>query len=275
MGTADRNMRIERVPSRVALRARPVRPRARTHAPVAFSLAAVVVLVLLAGSESRGWGAGAGDTALPNALAVMPTGEGSAPDAEPALSDWYWAAMNSYVPSGFHYASLADITADSHLIIRGRVIGLSQGGIEPFDDTFYVKSMPVTFGVVAVDEVLKGSPESKAPGTILVARLAGGEMSETDLPQDEVILFLKNYAEMRRDFGALPAGDTDDRYYYVRPNGYQAVLRNRDGLVAVPSAPEGWWDQYGPFPSDINDLPFGVVASEVLQAAGLSQVGAQ
>jgi hypothetical protein len=171
----------------------------------------------------------------------------------------FWTTVTSYAPTSFHYESLDAIVADSHLILRGKLVGVTEGRVAPFD--LGLSDLPVVFTLVQVEEVLKGVAESREPGgAVLVARFARAGTSESELPKDEVILFLKNYARMRVDFGASPAGDADDRYYYARPNAYQAVLVNRDGTLFAPPAPPEWGYAYGPFPGDLNGLAFADVA---------------
>lgn len=121
----------------------------------------------------------------------------------------------------------------------------------------------MTFGVVTVDEVLKGTPQAKMPGTILVARLAQRGLSEADLPAGEVVLFLNNYAQQRVESGAAPSKDPDDRYYYSRPNSYQGVLRNFDGVVEVVDVPRRWEEFVGPLASRLDGKPFGEIVDRI------------
>lgn len=172
-------------------------------------------------------------------------------------SDWFWSRVTHFGAYGFTYESLAEITADAHLVVRGRVIGRQDGQLELFDGTV----TDVQWGVVSVDEVLKGSPQGKTPGAILVEDLGNVEAT-VDLPNGDVILFLKNYAQLRVDEGSAPSSDADDRYYYGRPNGYQCVLRNLDGQVGVPK-PFNWNGDLGPFLARIDGQPFDDVVNRV------------
>lgn len=130
------------------------------------------------------------------------------------LSDSYWNSITHFGAYGFEYRSLAEITHDSHLVVRGRVIDLTQGVLQAFEEGGPNGDMSVTFGMVAVDEVLKGIPEMRIEGRIEVARLGWAGMSASDLPQHEVVLFLKNYAQMRRDEGVETSEDAADNFYY-------------------------------------------------------------
>jgi hypothetical protein len=155
------------------------------------------------------------------------------------------------------------MVADSHLVVRGHIVGVTRGSIEPFERVAGFPDQPVLFSIVQVDEVLKGKPESRDPGQVLVARLTPSGYPVADIPKDDVILFLKNYAQLRADRKAEPAKSEDDRYYYGRPNGYQALFVNRAGVWYAPSGPEYWVDSYGQFPWSLEGLQFDAVADQV------------
>lgn len=189
----------------------------------------------------------------PRAPALPAQSPASVDMGERERSDRFWGALSHFEHQGvLHYGSLAEITGDSHLIVRGRVTGIQTGQLELFDGSV----IGMVFGVVRIDEVLKGAPEAKTPGTILVAELAQAGMPEADLPAGEVLLFLKNYAQERIDTGNDQAKDPDDRYYYSRPNSYQSVLRRFDGVVEIVDGPPGWEQALGPFPSRLDGHSF-------------------
>lgn len=182
------------------------------------------------------------------------------------LSHSYWNSITHFGAYGFEYQSLAEITHDSHLVVRGRVIDLTPGVLQPFEEGGPHGEMSVTFGIVAVDEVLKGIPEVRIEGRIEVARLGWTGMSASDLPQHEVVLFLKNYAQMRRDEGVEQSEDSADRFYYGRPNGYQAVLRNIGGQVAVIVPREDWEEVFADgFPFRLIGRDFEDVVERIRQ----------
>lgn len=165
---------------------------------------------------------------------VAPTPEPLADDrSEKQRSDDFWNAVTTFAKFGYEYDTLAEMTLDADLVVLGRVIELKPGQIEQFDPDPEGPqgAMNVTFGIIAIDSVLKGEPEPKIEGQILVSRLGVRTMTAADLPGGRVIIFLKNYAQERLREGVPPSSDADDRFYYARPNMYQAVLRETDGLV--------------------------------------------
>ena len=183
---------------------------------------------------------------------------------EDARSDLFWEQVTDFGPYGLTYDSLADITRKVHLVVRGRLVGLTSGSVEAFGEDVPpdLAVTRQTLGVVEIDEVLKGEPLMKSPGTVQVAGLGDG-MTVAELPDDEVILFLMNHAQLRQEQGVLPAEDPDDVYYYARPNGYQGVLRNSVGRVEIVEGPRGAQDLWGPFPWVLDEEPFDEVVERV------------
>ena len=184
-------------------------------------------------------------------------------------SDSFWSGVASFGLTNYRYESLEEMTADADLVVRGRLVGVRMESIQSFEKNPLHESLTVPFGVFAIDEVLKGAPESKTPGEILVARLGVPETEASSLPQEQLILFLKNYAQMRNDLGVAASSDADDKYHYAQPNGYQCVLREFDGVVALVPGPEGWEESaLGPFPSELDGVPIDEVASAIAREVG-------
>lgn len=197
---------------------------------------------------------------------ATPTVSSTLTDRE--LSDRYWGALTHFGLYGWTYDSLAEITRDSHLVVRGRVTDLRSEMHQGFEEgEFMGRGVRVVYGIVTVHEVLKGVPETRVPGTVEVAQLGWEGLTVADLPQHDVILFLKNYAQMRVDEGAAPSEDPPGRYYYRRPNGYQCVLRNIEGQIEIIDGPRGWQDAFGPFPSGLVGRSFDDVAAQIRQIA--------
>jgi hypothetical protein len=183
---------------------------------------------------------------------------------EEAISTSFWSANWNPAPTNFSYESLQEMADDADLIIRGRVIGTSEHGPLPVDDPGgEVPIRPVTFGVVAISEVLKGVPIMLEPGAVLVARLGSKDLAPADFPRGEVVIFLKNYAEVREEFGKGLFGDRSDRFYYARPNGYQAVLRNLSCVVRIVAGPDGEQLAADVFPAPLDGQPFGELLEEI------------
>ena len=195
---------------------------------------------------------------VPTATAVT----GGMTEAERA--EWYWDAVSHFGPYILTYDSLREITDAAHLIVRGRVVETREGEVWPFGaDAQLGGPWRTVFGIVATDEVLKGVPATTTPGTILVEDLGWPGIAQADLPDGEVILFLMNYAQLRIAEGMEPSPDADDRYYYVRPNGYQCVLRNEDGIGRIVDGPRGWQEAFGPFPEPLDGEVFSDVVTRI------------
>lgn len=188
--------------------------------------------------------------------------------SERERSERYWNAVTDYGLYGQRYDSLEDITRAVHLVIRGRVTGFQPGQIHPFASDLGPRQ--TIFGIVTVDEVLKGEPQMKVPGTVLVAELGWPDMTLADLPSGEAIFFLMNYAQQREEDGVAPSADENDRFYYARPNGYQAVLVNLGGRVEVPADPADDWPSSFPskFPARLDGVAFDEVAASVRDIVG-------
>ncbi len=176
---------------------------------------------------------------------------------EEAISDRFWEANWSLAPTAFRYESLEEIVDDADLIVRGRVTGTSDHGPLPVDDPGGDLTVrPMSFGVVAISEVLKGVPMMLEPGAVLVARLGSKDLAPAEFPRGEAVIFLNNYAQIREEFGKGLFGDPSDRFYYARPNGYQAVLRNMDCEVRIVWGPDDEKLAGDEFPGPLDGQPF-------------------
>lgn len=183
---------------------------------------------------------------------------------EAAVSDAFWEENSSFGPTAYRFDSLTDITDAADLVIRGRVVGTQDGELQPLG---IAGLREVTFGVVAVDEVLKGTPAMQIPGAVLVARVGSSRQPLREIPSGEVVLFLKHYPAIRSEAGVDQSVDPNDRFYYARPNGYQCVLRNLGGILRIVEGPNGWEDALGPFPAPLDGKVFGDVLEEIRDLA--------
>lgn len=215
------------------------------------------------GSAAAPTSSSCGSVAFQSPNSAPPTS--LAPPSQRELSDRFWGYVTRFVPGGYGYETIRQITEGSHLVVVGRVVGRSSGDSTSNDCRQWAGYAP--YGVVAISEVLKGEPHSMPPGTILVAGLASDSIDDGNLPTGQVVLFLKNYAQMRVDEGVPPVDDPDDAFHYFLPNRYQTILRELDGVIDIIDAPAGWWKQYGPFPSDVEHQPFDVVVERIRRIA--------
>lgn len=219
------------------------------------------------------------ETAAPSPSQVASDGPAPTPVdpvSERERSEIFWGRVSNFAPYGHTYDSLADITAAAHLVVRGRIVDLELGQVHPFgadlpDDIS--APYPEIFGVVEITEVLKGEPVSRTPGLIEVAGLGRSSMTIDDLPGGEFIIFLMNHAQQREERGLPPSADPDDRFHYERPNGYQCVLREIDGVIDIIDGPAGWEEAFGPFPSGLDGKPIDELAEDLraLVAVPLSE----
>jgi hypothetical protein len=122
-------------------------------------------------------------------------------------------------------------------------------------------------GVVVIDEVLKGRPIMGDAGKVLVAGLVSTEQTEADLPREQFVMFLKNYGQIKEEFGKGLFNDDSDRLYYARPNGYQAVLRDINGAVRITESSEGWLVEPDAFPAPLAGQRFDAILKLIRQPA--------
>lgn len=177
-------------------------------------------------------------------------------EADRRISDMFWSTVTDYGHYGYVYDSLDEMIGDSHLVVRGSLVGFSTGIRYPFGSDFGASIGPwtETFGTVRVLEVLKGQPVWRTFGQIEVVALGWPDMSEDDLPSGEVLLFLKNDSQWREEMSVDPNPDSDTQFHYVRANPYQTALRDIDGVIDLIDGPKGWQDAFGPFPSELDGI---------------------
>jgi hypothetical protein len=171
-------------------------------------------------------------------------------------SDAFWRSITHVGHYGLTYESLSEITAATHLIVRGHVTGAREGYFYPYGGGS--DQIPITVGLFTIDEILKGQPESRQPGVIEVAELADTETTSANLPSDGVLLFLMNEAQQRAEAGNPLTDPEQERYTYLRPNGYQCVLRNWNGRVIVTDR-----NEIEGFPEALHGTDFAAVIDEV------------
>lgn len=205
----------------------------------------------------------------------MPTAAASPPTnrVEGERSDLFWDEL-TYIGTdgGFRYASIAEMTNAVHLVVTGRVVGIDRGTFHPYEanplEGVSPQAYDVMLLVIEVDEVLKGEPVERAPG-LLQIRLPGGdpEVLEANIPTHEHLFFLMNDGQWRLDLGYRLWDEETERMTYVRPNPFQSVIRNIDGLVNVirPYHPDGESADY--WPLELDGVLYADVLDEVRRAA--------
>ena len=131
------------------------RSRAATGPATLVSVAAIAVLIAVAASTSFG-----GDNNS-NEPFLEPT---AGPMTPREASDRFWSAVAHFGLTNYKYESLDEMTADADLIIRGRLIGITRQSIQSFEKNPLHESLTVPFGIVAIEEVLKGPGTSACSG---------------------------------------------------------------------------------------------------------------
>lgn len=197
------------------------------------------------------------DAASPTPVAVPP----------PTLSAdersaYFWGGVTRFLPYSYESDTLRGLTETAHLVVRGRIVDFNPGQLATFSGRFGPSK--TTIATIVIDEVLKGAPISRVPGSIEVARLGWSSLTSADAPAEEAIFFLWNYAQLREDEGVGSADPENERYYYTRLNGYQCILPLVDGKVQViaPVAPTdlGYADR---FPGELDERPADEVAEDI------------
>lgn len=179
-----------------------------------------------------------------------------------AVETDYWRNVSHFGRAGQTYSDVDDIASDSDLVIVGHLVGTQLGRVAPFSVPSGMDEPRLElFGVVAIDQVIKGKPADSGTGTVLVAGL--GPEDSLDMPSGQFLIFLQNYADLREAYGVAPSCDPADAFLYARPNGYQAVVLIHDGRLSVIDGPKGWKEALGPFPSELEGTGLADVITRI------------
>ncbi|HYI22640.1 MAG TPA: hypothetical protein VEX62_08400 [Candidatus Limnocylindrales bacterium] len=185
-----------------------------------------------------------------------------APD-ERERSDSFWGDVTDYGNYGLRFDSLEEVTDSADLVVVGRVVDLTEVvEYPPGPDDFVYR---YTYGIVDVNEVIKGEAHLSLDGYIHVRELGFEDMDSTRLPHNQALLFL-----MEEEGLLGPPDDPDTlrpEYHYVRANPYQTAIRQVGGVVDIVDGPRGWVEVFGPFPSDLDGRKFDLLLESVRQIA--------
>jgi hypothetical protein len=115
-------------------------------------------------------------------------------------------------------SSLAEITRDSDLVVRGRIVDIVPRGTNGF-------------AVVAITELLKGEPLSREPGTVEIRMSRGPDVDllRSKIPAHDVIWFALHESTLDPDRASAP---TSYRYY-ATDYPQMSILRDINGKVQV------------------------------------------
>lgn len=238
------------------------RGRAPRFAPMLVAVA--MVAFVAAAPQSRGVSTGTSERRVSQVDVVDPL---PSADAELHRSDHFWDPVQHYGNFGLVYDSLDEITRDVHLVVRGRIAEVKLGQFETFEGDF--EPIPILIGVVVVDEVIKGELKSRVPGRIEVSLDPPWRDWEDHLlpniPRHDHLFFLMNDEQQRAEFGYEARDPANSPYLYWRPNGYQAVLRNIEGRIAIIEP------EFAEFPVLLDGTPFDAVLQDVRLSAELAE----
>lgn len=195
----------------------------------------------------------------------------------PADSEAFWerfTVFESPLALDVKFESLAELSARSDLIVRGRIADLFVGEEWVFAEG--EPAVPLVYVTVAIDDVLKGAPVSRNSGRVEILMYpveTGFDPAAHPPPSEEYVWFLIYEPTWRIGLGKPPVTSAIGPFAYFRPNFHQSVFRNQDGAVAVPLL-----DQikgaYGDntFPVVLDGADFDVFLSNILES-GLPPLG--
>jgi hypothetical protein len=186
----------------------------------------------------------------------------------------FWTRLTSFGDYGYEYSSLADISSEAHVVVVGRITGFAEYDFRPFDptppeagDTW---SWPMLVAIAQVSTVLKGEVAMREAGFVEIAIDAGPDDMEfllAHLPSNEHVFFLMNDYQQRRELGYPSLDESNERYRYWRPNGYQAVLPIVNGRVAVIGPQHEWEAPYASrFPAELDGTLFETLSRDITLA---------
>jgi len=134
----------------------------------------------------------------------------------------------------FWFESLREITADSDLVVVGRVTAVRPADTVTLGDPeTYESEIDFAYVTVEIEEVLSGVPATRTSGSVdLRIPIWQTPLDEVaaDLPDDRHLLFLINGAEYSAEVGD-PAAEQERWRYIYHLNGPGAVVRDIDGIA--------------------------------------------
>lgn len=199
------------------------------------------------------------ETALPSASAV-PTPQSTVGLSPLERSDLFWEALALGAEGQPQWATLDEVVEVSDLVVRGRVTDIRPGR------TVSVPEIQFVLTTVAIEEVMKGEPETVAEGTIVIEWWLDNDAEladvRTQIPQHEALFVLFNQGLI-----AERAGHPEDielyRFQYTEINGAQGTLRDIDGTTRSIFDEGGDW-----FPEGFDGGSYRDLLRQVRLAAG-------
>ncbi len=180
-------------------------------------------------------------------------------------SDRFWDPL-TYHASGYWFRSLGDMAEAADLVVTGRLVSVRPGRhvIVSADDP--EATADFVTARVAIDEVLKGTPESRDAGQIDLELFLPDprRLDEVvaNVPQEQQLLFLVNGAASSRREGHPPEYQEQLRYTYIGVSA-QGILRNIDGNVK--RLPPAVIEDLEEFPTELDGADFDEIVDRVRQ----------
>jgi hypothetical protein len=188
-------------------------------------------------------------------------------------SDAFWNRFSMIAGEeavdGLDFRSLEEMTTASDLVIRGRMADIYIGRHWVFSSE--EPAVPILYANIAIDEVLKGVPVSRIPGTVEMGLHPVGDnfdLDEYTVPSEEYIWFLTFEPIWRAKHSQPPLLDDSAPFTYFRFNHHQTVLRNLNGQVDVLELDQikaSYGDQS--FPVALDGTSFAELVTSVRSAA--------
>lgn len=175
-------------------------------------------------------------------------------------SDLFWDALVSgETPDPIE--SLSGGFRDADLVVVGHFTAIAFEHDPALDE---LGDFPIASTTFAVDELLKGRPETPAAGTITLRSgpVSDPQLLEQLMPMHPHVVFLWYVPSWMERLGRPPEEQAENQYHYQLMNGGQAVIRNIGGTTRVidPRNPER-------FPNGFEGEPFDVALETIRQAA--------
>jgi len=194
------------------------------------------------------------------ALPTLPPTESPIADTELERSDLFWDALISgETPDPIE--SLAGGFRDADLVVVGRFTAIAFEHNPALDE---LGDFPIASATFAIDEVLKGRPETPVEGTITLRSgpVSDPQLLEQLMPTHQHLVFLWYVPSWMERLDRPPEEQAESRYHYQLMNGGQAVIRNIGGTIRVidPRNPER-------FPNGFEGQPFDVALETIREVA--------
>jgi hypothetical protein len=164
------------------------------------------------------------------------------------MSDAFWNPISMSQPAvmrDWMFESVEDLVDFADLIVLGRISRAHIGE----DWLFHPDepAQPFLYAQITIDEVLKGDPVSREPGSVefqlTILGLDGQPPHPSSVPGNQALFFLVHEATYRQQVGLPPRSPGIAPYAYFDP-APEAVMRNIDGVVRLVK-PDEMSDVYG------------------------------